>query len=142
MSDLDTLIWGPFISFELTYYGFANAVSASLGQVYKGRLKENGDPVAVKVQRPFVLETVTVDLYIIRNLGLVLRRFPQVLFLKFGSYIRWWWLNWFFLVLTFKFLIISSVSTANLGLGSSIMLGLNIELSCFEKLLFIYLLLE
>ncbi|KAM3356887.1 hypothetical protein P3S68_023601 [Capsicum galapagoense] len=52
--------------------------AASLGQVYKGRLKENGDVVAVKVQRPFVLETVTVDLFIIRNLGLVLRKFPQV----------------------------------------------------------------
>ena len=55
-------------------------MTASLGQVYKGRLKENGDLVAVKVQRPFVLETVTIDLFIIRNLGLVLRRFPQVLF--------------------------------------------------------------
>ncbi|KAG6731299.1 hypothetical protein I3842_01G123100 [Carya illinoinensis] len=54
------------------------AMAASLGQVYKGRLKENGDLVAVKVQRPFVLETVTVDLFIIRNLGLVLRRFPQI----------------------------------------------------------------
>ncbi|XP_057992460.1 uncharacterized protein LOC110646145 isoform X2 [Hevea brasiliensis] len=52
--------------------------AASLGQVYKGRLKENGDLVAVKVQRPFVLETVTIDLYIIRNLGLVLRKFPQI----------------------------------------------------------------
>lgn len=52
--------------------------AASLGQVYKGRLKENGDQVAVKVQRPFVLETVTVDLFIIRNLGLVLRKFPQI----------------------------------------------------------------
>ncbi|KAM7485476.1 hypothetical protein LguiA_001485 [Lonicera macranthoides] len=52
--------------------------AASLGQVYKGRLKENGDLVAVKVQRPFVLETVTVDLFVIRNLGLALRKFPQV----------------------------------------------------------------
>ncbi|XP_050217578.1 uncharacterized protein LOC126668416 [Mercurialis annua] len=52
--------------------------AASLGQVYKGRLKENGDLVAVKVQRPFVLETVTVDLFIIRNLGLFLRKFPQI----------------------------------------------------------------
>jgi len=54
--------------------------AASLGQVYKGRLKETGEIVAVKVQRPFVLETVTIDLFIIRNLGLVLRRFPQVRF--------------------------------------------------------------
>ncbi|XP_027333594.1 uncharacterized protein LOC113848331 isoform X1 [Abrus precatorius] len=52
--------------------------AASLGQVYKGRLKENGDLVAVKVQRPFVLETVTIDLFIIRKLGLALRKFPQV----------------------------------------------------------------
>lgn len=53
-------------------------MAASLGQVYKGRLKENGDLVAVKVQRPFVLETVTVDLFVIRKLGLFLRKFPQV----------------------------------------------------------------
>ncbi|KAL5542543.1 hypothetical protein UlMin_010253 [Ulmus minor] len=52
--------------------------AASLGQVYKGRLIENGDLVAVKVQRPFVLETVTIDLFIIRNLGLFLRKFPQI----------------------------------------------------------------
>ncbi|THU73756.1 hypothetical protein C4D60_Mb04t26210 [Musa balbisiana] len=51
--------------------------AASLGQVYKGRLKETGELVAVKVQRPFVLETVTIDLFIIRKLGLFLRRFPQ-----------------------------------------------------------------
>lgn len=53
--------------------------AASLGQVYKGRLKETGELVAVKVQRPFVLETVTIDLFIIRKLGLFLRRFPQVI---------------------------------------------------------------
>jgi aarF domain-containing kinase len=57
-----------------------HCIAASLGQVYKGRLKETGELVAVKVQRPFVLETVTIDLFIIRNLGLVLRRFPQVRF--------------------------------------------------------------
>jgi hypothetical protein len=51
--------------------------AASLGQVYRGRLK-SGEEVAVKVQRPAVLETVTIDLYIIRKLGMFLRRFPQV----------------------------------------------------------------
>lgn len=30
----------------------------------------------MKVQRPFVLETVSLDLYLIRNLGLQLRKFP------------------------------------------------------------------
>eukprot|EP00466_Bigelowiella_natans_P015454 jgi/Bigna1/44840/e_gw1.104.3.1 len=43
--------------------------AASLGQVYKARLRENGDEVAVKVQRPFVLETVSLDLYLGRLLG-------------------------------------------------------------------------
>lgn len=62
----------------VTYHVIACLYAASLGQVYKGRLKETGDLVAVKVQRPYVLETVTVDLFIIRNLGLFLRRFPQV----------------------------------------------------------------
>ncbi|KAJ6826825.1 uncharacterized protein M6B38_369305 [Iris pallida] len=52
--------------------------AASLGQVYKGRLRETGELVAVKVQRPFVLETVTIDLFIIRKLGLALRRFQQI----------------------------------------------------------------
>ena len=33
--------------------------------MYKGRL-HNGEQVAVKVQRPFVLETVTVDLFLVR----------------------------------------------------------------------------
>ncbi|CAM9387684.1 unnamed protein product [Choristocarpus tenellus] len=49
--------------------------AASLGQVYKAVLKETGETVAVKVQRPKVLATVTRDLYVIRiilqMLGLV-----------------------------------------------------------------------
>ncbi|XP_024359364.1 uncharacterized protein [Physcomitrium patens] len=52
--------------------------AASLGQVYKGKLLETGETVAVKVQRPYVLETVTIDLFIIRRLGVALRRFPQI----------------------------------------------------------------
>jgi aarF domain-containing kinase len=51
--------------------------AASLGQVYRGKLM-TGEEVAVKVQRPGVLETVTVDLYIIRSLGLMLRNFPDI----------------------------------------------------------------
>jgi aarF domain-containing kinase len=51
--------------------------AASLGQVYRGRLF-TGEEVAVKVQRPGVLETVTVDLYVIRRLGVALRAFPNI----------------------------------------------------------------
>jgi len=50
--------------------------AASLGQVYRAKLAENGEEVAVKVQRPFVLETVSLDLYLIRELGYRLREIP------------------------------------------------------------------
>ncbi|TFJ81204.1 hypothetical protein NSK_007471 [Nannochloropsis salina CCMP1776] len=41
--------------------------AASLAQVYKARLKSNGEWVAVKVQRPDMLATVSKDLYVIRR---------------------------------------------------------------------------
>ena len=41
--------------------------SASIGQVYKGKLRKNGMEVAVKVQRPNVLENVALDLYVMRS---------------------------------------------------------------------------
>ncbi len=42
--------------------------AASLGQVYKGKLK-TGETVAVKVQRPDLRERITVDLYILRGIA-------------------------------------------------------------------------
>lgn len=42
--------------------------AASLGQVYKGKLK-TGEDVAVKVQRPDLRDRITIDLYIIRRLA-------------------------------------------------------------------------
>lgn len=56
----------------------APIAAASLGQVYKGKLRSTGETVAVKVQRPYVLETVTIDLFIIRKLGVALRGIPQI----------------------------------------------------------------
>jgi aarF domain-containing kinase len=52
--------------------------AASLGQVYKAKLKKTGETVAVKVQRPAVLETVSLDLYLAREIGLLARNFPQI----------------------------------------------------------------
>jgi predicted unusual protein kinase regulating ubiquinone biosynthesis (AarF/ABC1/UbiB family) len=40
--------------------------AASIGQVYKARLKANGDLVAVKIQRPRCEEIIALDLYILR----------------------------------------------------------------------------
>jgi len=52
--------------------------AASLGQVYKATLRDTGEEVAVKVQRPGVLETVSLDLYLAREMGLILRNFPAL----------------------------------------------------------------
>ncbi len=52
--------------------------AASLGQVYEAKLRKTGETVAVKVQRPAVLETVSLDLYLARAIGLIARNFPQL----------------------------------------------------------------
>jgi aarF domain-containing kinase len=52
--------------------------AASLGQVYKAKLRSTGETVAVKVQRPNVLETVSLDLYLAREVGLFARNFPAL----------------------------------------------------------------
>lgn len=47
------------------YLSESPIAAASLGQVYKGRLK-TGEDVAVKVQRPGLAEQITKDIYVIR----------------------------------------------------------------------------
>jgi predicted unusual protein kinase regulating ubiquinone biosynthesis (AarF/ABC1/UbiB family) len=51
--------------------------SASLGQVYRARLK-TGEEVAVKVQRPALRETVGLDVAVLTRITGFLSRFPQV----------------------------------------------------------------
>lgn len=53
--------------------------AASLGQVYKARLRETGEEVALKVQRPGVLELVALDLVLGRR-GILIadKLFPRV----------------------------------------------------------------
>lgn len=46
--------------------------SASLGQVYKATLRSDGSDVAIKIQRPGVLDTIALDVYLLRKaIGLV-----------------------------------------------------------------------
>lgn len=44
--------------------------AASLGQVYKARLRSNGKEVAVKVQRPDMLRKVSLDLYCMKRVAI------------------------------------------------------------------------
>jgi predicted unusual protein kinase regulating ubiquinone biosynthesis (AarF/ABC1/UbiB family) len=57
----------------------ANPIAAaSLGQVYKGRLK-TGETVAVKVQRPGLAENITLDVYILRGISAwAMKQFPII----------------------------------------------------------------
>ena len=43
--------------------------SASIGQVYRATLRETGEDVAIKVQRPRVLRDVALDLFMMRSLA-------------------------------------------------------------------------
>lgn len=43
--------------------------AASIGQVYRATLRETGEEVAVKVQRPNCEEIIALDIYILRNLS-------------------------------------------------------------------------
>ncbi|KAG5187551.1 protein kinase:ABC1 family [Tribonema minus] len=52
--------------------------AASLGQVYQAKLKQDGTTVAVKVQRPKVLEAVTLDLYVTRIILKALALVPSI----------------------------------------------------------------
>ena len=53
--------------------------SASLGQVYRGRLISTGQQVAVKVQRPRIGESIAMDMLLLRRLMAAVDRYlPQV----------------------------------------------------------------
>ncbi len=51
--------------------------SASLGQVYYGRLP-SGDEVAIKVQRPRLREAIQLDLVILKRIARFLKRYPDL----------------------------------------------------------------
>lgn len=52
--------------------------AASLGQVYKAQLRETGEVVAVKVQRPGVLEGISRDLFLLRQGARAFQVLPSV----------------------------------------------------------------
>jgi predicted unusual protein kinase regulating ubiquinone biosynthesis (AarF/ABC1/UbiB family) len=50
--------------------------AASLGQVYRGKLK-TGEEVAIKVQRPDLVKRITLDIYIMRTIALWMREYVK-----------------------------------------------------------------
>lgn len=71
----EELGWKPETLFaQFTPDPFA---AASLGQVYQAVTFE-GDPVAVKVQRPDLRQVISVDLALVRRLVTTLERFPRL----------------------------------------------------------------
>ena len=78
---IDSELGGPLSEFfdEISEVPVA---AASLAQVYRAKLKSTGEYVAVKVQRPKILDTVSKDLYVLRRAaevyqGLIERFAPQ-----------------------------------------------------------------
>ncbi|KAE8709216.1 putative Hydrolase [Hibiscus syriacus] len=57
----------------------APIAAASLGQVYKARLKTSGQTVAVKVQRPGIEEVIELDFYLIRGLGFFINKYVDII---------------------------------------------------------------
>ncbi|XP_030513488.1 protein ACTIVITY OF BC1 COMPLEX KINASE 3, chloroplastic [Rhodamnia argentea] len=53
--------------------------AASLGQVYKARLRYSGQLVAVKVQRPAIEEAIGLDFYLIRGLGILINKYVDII---------------------------------------------------------------
>ncbi|KAJ7962120.1 ABC1-like kinase [Quillaja saponaria] len=53
--------------------------AASLGQVYKARLKYSGQLVAVKVQRPGIEEAIGLDFYLIRGVGFFINKYVDII---------------------------------------------------------------
>jgi serine/threonine protein kinase len=48
--------------------------AASLGQVYRARLRADGREVAIKVQRPDIMNQIAIDMHLIREIAPVLKR--------------------------------------------------------------------
>lgn len=62
---------------------WSQAMSCSVGasngaQVYRGRLREGGREVAVKVQRPGVRESIALDIHILRILAAFVKRWRRL----------------------------------------------------------------
>lgn len=71
--------WGKPIAAVLSDDLSAKPVAAaSLGQVYKARLLDSNEEVAIKIQRPDIMEQIALDMYLIREIGGILKRLTKL----------------------------------------------------------------
>lgn len=52
--------------------------SASLGQVYKATLRHTNEDVAIKVQRPNMIKSFSLDLFLLQHIGIIVDRFTSM----------------------------------------------------------------
>ena len=60
--------------FELDETCAQPVAAASIGQVYKAKLRKNGAKVAIKIQRPNCEESIAIDMYIMRWYASIVQR--------------------------------------------------------------------
>ena len=65
------------VFFSLSLMVAPSHMCTCIMQVYKAKLRVSGEIVAVKVQRPGVLSTISLDLYIIRSLAMGISKLPN-----------------------------------------------------------------
>jgi predicted unusual protein kinase regulating ubiquinone biosynthesis (AarF/ABC1/UbiB family) len=61
--------WGRPIDEVVSYISPDPVAAASLGQVYKATLRENGQEVAIKVQRPNIQKQIALDMHLLREVA-------------------------------------------------------------------------
>ena len=66
--------WGTAVGNAVTNMSAKPVAAASLGQVYKATLRSTGEEVAIKVQRPNILEQIALDMHLLREMAPIAKR--------------------------------------------------------------------
>lgn len=71
--------WGqPVMAVLMDDLTLEPVAAASLGQVYKAKLLSTGEEVAIKVQRPDIMEKIALDMHLLRDFGAGIRRLANL----------------------------------------------------------------
>ena len=66
--------WGRPVEAILENMPAAPIAAASLGQVYRAKLKATGEEVAIKVQRPNIMTQIALDMHLLREIAPIVKR--------------------------------------------------------------------